>query len=66
MLVMERIFAENHKKQIKKRPAQMITAGSNDLLNIYDEAVRKKEHPYELLKRQGFIKNPFEEFGKAK
>lgn len=65
MLVMERIFAENQKKQLKKRPMNVSPVRNNNLLNIYDEAVSKKEHPYEVLKRQGFIKNPFEEFGKA-
>jgi len=32
---------------------------------VYDEAINKKEHPYDMLKKKGYIKNPFEEFRKA-
>jgi len=65
ILVMERVFAENQKRQQKKKTMNVVTIRNNNLLAIYDEAVSKEEHPYESLKRKGFIKNPFEEFGKA-
>lgn len=32
------------------------------LLSLYDAAKKKKEHPYEVLKRNGYIKNPVDEF----
>jgi len=65
MLVMERIFAENQKKQQKKKIERVVPIRDINLLTIYDEAINRKEHPYELLKKKGYIKNPFEEFGKA-
>lgn len=66
MLVMERIFAENQKQQKQKKEKQVVPIKSDSLLAIYDEAIRKKEHPYDLLKKKGYIKNPFEEFAKVK
>ena len=65
MLVMQRIFTENQKQQKKKKEQQLIPKKTSSLLDIYDEAIRKKEHPYELFKKKGFIKNPFEEFARA-
>lgn len=32
------------------------------LLYLYDKAIKTKEHPYEVLKRNGYIKNPIDEF----
>lgn len=65
MLVMERIFAENQKRQQKKKTERIVPIKNNNLLAIYDEAISKKEHPYDMLKNKGYIKNPFEEFRKA-
>jgi len=65
MLVMERIFAENQKKLQKKKTKRVVPIRNSNLLTMYDEAISKKEHPYDLLKKKGYIKNPFEEFRKA-
>lgn len=35
------------------------------LVSIYESAKKQKIHPYELLKKNGFIKNPLEEFLKV-
>lgn len=32
------------------------------LLALYEAAIKAKEHPYEVLKRNGYIKNPVDEF----
>jgi hypothetical protein len=37
---------------------------SGDLIEIYELAKKQKIHPYELLKKRGFIKNPVDEFFK--
>ncbi len=66
MLVMERIFAENKKKQQKKKVEHVIPIKRANLLVIYDEAISKKEHPYDVLRKKGYIKNPFDGFLKAK
>ena len=65
MLVMERIFAENQKKQ-QKEVENVISIKNGNVLTIYDDAINKKEHPYDLLKKQGYIKNPFDEVLKGK
>ncbi|MBB5335735.1 ATP-binding protein [Pectinatus brassicae] len=65
MLVMQRIFAETKNQQQQKKKQQAIPNKTFSLLKIYDEAIRKKEHPYELFKKKGLIKNPFEEFTKV-
>ena len=66
MLVMERIFSENQKKQQKKKNTSILPIKNSNLLVIYDDAINKKQHPYDLLKKKGYIKNPFEEFMRAK
>ena len=65
MLVMKRIFAENQKRLQKKKTERVVPIRNSNLLTIYDEAISNKEHPYDLLKKKGYIKNPFEEFRKA-
>ena len=40
-------------------------ASNEGLIGIYDAAIKQKIHPYELLKENGFIKDPFEEFLKV-
>ncbi|MDD4591081.1 MAG: ATP-binding protein [Parabacteroides sp.] len=66
MLVMERIFAENQKKQQKKKVEKVVSIkSSGKLLPIYDDAIKKKEHPHNAFKKTGDIKNPFEEFKQA-
>lgn len=32
------------------------------LLNLYEKAIKGKEHPYEVLKKNGYIKAPVDEF----
>lgn len=66
MLVMERIFAENQKKKQKKKAENIIPIKNEHVLAIYDAAINKKQHPYDLLKKSEYIKNPFVEFMKAK
>lgn len=66
MLVMERIFSENQKKQQKKKTVSLFPINNSNLLAIYDDAINTKQHPYDSLKRKGYIKNPFEEFMRAK
>lgn len=65
MLVMERIFAENQKKQHKKKTRDVVSVCNNNLLAIYEESIHKKKHPYDGLKKHGLIKNPLEEFRKV-
>lgn len=47
-------------KENKKR--QKKCEANEGLLAIYEMAIKQKKHPYELLKEEGFIKNPLKEF----
>ncbi|AKA71487.1 ATP-binding protein [Clostridium scatologenes] len=38
---------------------------SGGLLHLYEKAIDAKQHPYEILKQNGFIKAPIEEFLKV-
>ena len=50
------------KSETKEKP-KLNAKGS--LLEIYDFARNKKKHPYEILKKEGYIKNPVDEFLKV-
>lgn len=55
------------KKLIKERKEDSKPSEHKDgLLAIYEKAIKNKEHPYEALKRKGYIKDPLEEFLKVK
>lgn len=51
-------------KEIKENTKNKKT--SEGLLDLYEKAKKNKKHPYELLKKEGYIKNPVEEFLMAK
>jgi hypothetical protein len=38
---------------------------SHGLVDLYEKAMKNNMHPYEVFKRNGYIKNPIEEFMKA-
>lgn len=65
ILVMERLLAENQKKQRKKKPEKPVSTKGRKIVEIYDQAVKNKVHPKDALNRNGFIKNPFKEFQQA-
>lgn len=53
------------RKAAQQQKKQSANKQGNGLLSIYELALKKKEHPYEALKKKGFIKSPFEEFLKV-
>lgn len=54
-------MALNEKMKLKEenRPKQKVKGG---LLEIYELSRERNIHPYELLKKEGYIKNPVDEF----
>ncbi len=53
----------NQQKKLKKE-SKMPKGELLPLLTLRKAAIRKKQHPYELLKLKGFIKSPLKEFYK--
>lgn len=52
----------NDKKKSKKESKKIVVLKQEGLLNLYEIATKSKEHTYEVLKRNGYIKNPKDEF----
>ena len=53
------ILNDKLKSKSKEKPKLSVKGG---LLEIYDFARSNKKHPYEILKKQGYVKNPIDEF----
>jgi hypothetical protein len=53
--VLSKRYKEKQQKVIEQAPAAT-------LLAIYEQALKKKEHPYEVLKAKHYIKDPLVEF----
>jgi hypothetical protein len=58
LLVMERILAENQKKQQKKKIKNVTPIKGENVLKIYDDAIKKKQHVYDALKQSGNMSSP--------
>lgn len=64
MEALKEAMALNEKIKLKEndKPKEKAKGG---LLEIYDLSKERNIHPYELLKKEGYIKNPVDEFLKA-
>ncbi|GIX59417.1 hypothetical protein BPADB04_44470 [Bacillus paranthracis] len=60
--VIQQAIALNQQKKDQKAKAKAKNAEILPLLKLRKQALDKKQHPYELLKANGYIKNPLEEF----
>lgn len=60
--VIQHAIALNQQKKEQKAKANVKKAEVLPLLKLRKRALDKKQHPYELLKANGYIKNPLEEF----
>ncbi|RXI48178.1 ATP-binding protein [Clostridium tetani] len=58
----------NEKKKIDRKIKENKESNKQKegLLALYEIAKKNKKHPYEILKREGYIKNPIDEFLMAK
>ena len=59
----QQAIAENQQNKKNKKPLKQ-NRELMPLLTLRTAAIEKKQHPYELLKSKGFIKNPLQEFYK--
>ncbi len=64
-MVIKKAIELNDKEVQKKLQKSIDKTKREGLLLIYDKAAKNKLHPYELLVKQGYIKNPIEEFLKV-
>lgn len=57
----------NEKKKIdnKTKESKKTKKQNEGLIALYEKAKSNKKHPYEVLKKEGYIKNPIDEFLKA-
>lgn len=65
ILVLKKAMELEEKLNSSKKENENKKQSSTGLLELYEQAKKNKEHPYEVLKRNGYIKNPIEEFIKA-
>lgn len=60
-MIQQAIALNQQRKEQKSKPKPQNT-DVLPLLALRKKALEKKQHPYELLKASGYIKNPLEEF----
>lgn len=65
MSALKKAMELEEKAKRKAEENKKIDNPKEELLKLYDYAMKNKEHPYDILKRNGYIKNPIEEFIKA-
>lgn len=54
---------KNEQIQDKEKKTKVINkTTNNNLTNLYDSAIKNKKHPYEILQKYDYIKNPRDEF----
>ncbi len=58
----------NEKKKFSKEKKEnsSVNRSKEGVLALYERAIKNKEHPYDVLKRNGYIKNPVDKFLKVK
>lgn len=61
-LAIKKAFELNEKKRLEKEKQAFEEDKREGLLLMYEKAMQRKTHPYELLKQRKYIKNPYEEF----
>lgn len=66
LVALKKALEQEEKEKNNKNKPKKIETTNQGLIAIYEKAREDKLHPYELLKKNGYIKNPIEEFLKAK
>lgn len=65
MAALKKAMELEEKLNNSKKENENTKHSATGLLELYELARKNKEHPYDALKRNGYIKNPIEEFMKA-
>ncbi|MBU3098081.1 MULTISPECIES: ATP-binding protein [Clostridium] len=66
LVALQKALEQEEKKKHNMTTTEKIETKNQGLIALYDKARKDKLHPYDVLKKNGYIKNPIEEFLKAK
>ena len=61
MAVLKKAIEENEKEKCTNEIMKRVGT-KNGIIYLYDKAIKDKMHPYDVFKKNGYIKNPIEEF----
>ena len=61
-VAVQKALEQEEKKNSNADKSKKIETKNHGLIDIYEKARKRKLHPYEVLKDNGYIKNPLEEF----
>lgn len=61
-VALQKALDEEEKNQYDNKKVKRAEEKDNGLIALYEKAKKDKIHPYDLLKKNGYIKNPVEEF----
>lgn len=62
---LQKALEQEEKEKHNKEKTKIIETKNQGLIDLYDKARKDKVHPYDALKKNGYIKNPIEEFLKV-
>ena len=61
-ICIRKAISKNDQMQVKNNGIKVVKIiNKNSLLDLYNKAINNSKHPYELLKKDGYIKNPLDE-----
>ncbi|MBW9150996.1 ATP-binding protein [Clostridium estertheticum] len=66
LIALQKALEQEEKKKHNRTTTEKIETKNQGLIALYDKARKDKLHPYDVLKKNGYIKDPIEEFLKAK
>ncbi|MBX4263776.1 ATP-binding protein [Clostridium estertheticum] len=66
LVALQKALEQEEKKKHNSQKTEKMETENQGLIALYDKARKDKLHPYDVLKKNGYIKDPIEEFLKAK
>lgn len=66
ILVLQKALEQEEKEKQNKQKNEKIEIKNQGLMALYEKARNDNVHPYDVLKKNGYIKNPIDEFLKVK
>lgn len=66
ILVLQKALEQEEKEKQNKEKNEKIEVKNQGLMALYEKARNDNVHPYDVLKKNGYIKNPIDEFLKVK
>lgn len=66
VLVLQKALEQEEKEKQSREKLEKIEIKNHGLIALYEKARNDNVHPYDVLKKNGYIKNPIDEFLKVK